>query len=269
MSREAKLAAVIGWPIAHSKSPAMLNAAFAATNIDAEMIAMGAPPEQFAATVQGLRELPMLGASITLPHKLAAHALCDELSPAARAIGAVNCLALERGRLIGHNTDASGFGDAARGANLELAGSRVVLLGAGGAARAVAYAAAEAGAHVDVIARSPCAWFAAQPWSELATTIARADLLVDCTPTGLDEASDAAFAAQIPLDALPKSAGVATLVYHRATALLERARALGHATLDGRAMLVHQAGRAFAIWTGRTAPVDIIARALDESLKTS
>jgi shikimate dehydrogenase len=257
---------VIGWPIAHSKSPAMLNAAFAAAQIDAEMIAMGAPPEQFAATVQGLRELPMLGASVTLPHKLAAHALCDELSPAARAIGAVNCLALERGRLIGHNTDASGFVDAL---NMPLAGMRVVLLGAGGAARAVAYAAAEAGAHVDVIARSACAWFAAQPWRELATAIARADLLVDCTPTGLDEASDTAFAAQIPLEALPKSAGVATLVYHRATALLDRARALGHSTLDGRAMLVHQAARAFAIWTGRAAPVDIIARALDDSLKTS
>ena len=260
------LAAVVGWPIAHSKSPAMLNAAFAATQLDAEMIAMGAPPEQFAATVQGLRELPMLGASITLPHKLAAHALCDELSPAARAIGAVNCLTLERGRLIGHNTDASGFVDAV---NMPLASARVVLLGAGGAARAVAYAAADAGAHVDVIARSPCAWFAAQPWSELATAIAGADLLVDCTPAGLDEAGDAVFASQIPLHALPRSATVATLVYHRATALLERARALGHATLDGRAMLVHQAARAFAIWTGRAAPVAVMTRALDESLKTS
>jgi shikimate dehydrogenase len=261
-----RLAAVLGWPIAHSKSPAMLNAAFAATQIDAEMIAMGAAPEQFAATVQGLRDLPMLGASITLPHKLAAHALCDELSPAARAIGAVNCLALERGRLIGHNTDASGFVDAV---NLPLAGTRVVLLGAGGAARAVAYAAADAGAHVDVIARSPCAWFAAQPWSELATAIAGADLLVDCTPAGLDEAGDAVFAAQIPLHVLPRSATVATLVYHRATALLERARSLGHATLDGRAMLVHQAARAFAIWTGRAAPVAVMTHALDESLKTS
>jgi shikimate dehydrogenase len=260
------IAAVVGWPIAHSKSPAMLNAAFAATNIDAEMIAMGTPPEQFAATVQGLRELPMLGASITLPHKLAAHALCDELSPAARAIGAVNCLVLEHGKLVGHNTDSLGFVDAV---NMPLGGMRVVLLGAGGAARAVAYGAAQAGAHVDVIARSPCAWFAAQPWSELATAIARADLLVDCTPAGLDEAGDAAFAAQIPLDALPKSAAVATLVYHRATALLERARALGHATLDGRAMLVHQAARAFAIWTDRVAPVEIMTRALDESLKTS
>jgi shikimate dehydrogenase len=260
------LAAVVGWPIAHSKSPAMLNAAFAATQIDAEMIAMGAPPEQFAATVHGLRELPMLGASITLPHKLAAHALCDDLSPAAHAIGAVNCLALERGRLIGHNTDASGFVDAVA---TPLAGMRVVLLGAGGAARAVAYGAAQAGAHVDVIARSPCAWFAAQPWSALATAVADADLLVDCTPAGLDAAGDAAFAAQIPLHALPESAAVATLVYHRATALLDQARSLGHRTLDGRAMLVHQAARAFAIWTDRVAPVDVMTRALDESLKTS
>jgi shikimate dehydrogenase len=175
-------------------------------------------------------------------------------------------LALEQGRLIGHNTDASGFVDAVA---MPLADKRVVLLGAGGAARAVAYGAAQAGAHVDVIARSPCAWFAAQPWSELATAIANAELLVDCTPAGLDAAGDAAFAAQLPLERLPGSACVATLVYHRRTSVLERAAALGHATLDGRAMLVHQAAHAFAIWTQRVAPVEIMSRALDESLKTS
>jgi shikimate dehydrogenase len=264
-----RLAAVLGWPIAHSKSPAMLGAAFAATGIDAEMVAMGTPPEQLAATIDGLRKLPMLGASVTLPHKLATHALCDELSPGARAIGAVNCLALDRERLVGHNTDASGFVDAASAEGIDLATARVVLLGAGGAARAVAYGAAEAGAIVDVVARSACAWFAARPWSELGAALARADLLVDCTPAGLDAAGDAAFAAAIPLDALPKHARVATLVYHRRTSLLERASALGHATLDGRAMLVHQAARAFTIWTARAAPVEIMTRALDDSLKIS
>ncbi|MGE5184763.1 MAG: hypothetical protein ACM31C_21975, partial [Acidobacteriota bacterium] len=99
--------------------------------------------------------------------------------------------------------------------------------------------------------------------------LARAELVVDCTPTGLDAAADAAFAAALPLDALPAGALVATLVYHRRTALLERAAARGHPTLDGRAMLVHQAARAIAIWTGREPPVDIMTRALDAALVKS
>lgn len=263
------IAAVLGWPIEHSKSPVMLNAAFAATSIDAEMVAMGTPPEQLAATVDGLRKLPMLGASVTVPHKLAAHALCDDLSPAARAIGAVNCLALEGTRLVGHNTDATGFVAAAAAAGIELRNTRIVLLGAGGAARAVAYGASQAGATIDVVARSACTWIAARPWTELAAALARAELVVDCTPTGLEAASDTAFAAAMPWDALPESARVATLIYHRRTSLLERAAERGHAILDGRAMLVHQAAHAFAIWTRRVAPVAIMARALDDSLKIS
>jgi shikimate dehydrogenase len=264
-----QLAAVLGWPIAHSRSPAMLNAAFHAAGIAAEMIAMATAPDQLAATIDGLRTLPMLGASVTVPHKLAAHALCDELSPAARAIGAVNCLELDRGRLVGHNTDAPGFVDAARDVGIELRDLHVVLLGAGGAARAVAHGAAGAGASIEIVARSPCAWFAARPWTELAAAIAHADLLVDCTPAGLAPDTDAAFAASLPLEGLPAGARVATLVYHRTTALLERAGALGHATVDGRGMLVHQAARAFAIWTARPAPVAVMTRALDDSLKTS
>ena len=121
----------MGWPVEHSKSPAMMNAAFAATGIDAEMIRVGVPPDQFAAKLAALRALPMLGASITIPHKLAAHDRCDELTPAARAIGAVNCLALADGKLIGHNTDAPGFVDAASAAGITLANANTILLGAG------------------------------------------------------------------------------------------------------------------------------------------
>ncbi|HEY0251277.1 MAG TPA: hypothetical protein VGC41_07100, partial [Kofleriaceae bacterium] len=145
-----RTAVVLGWPIEHSKSPQIMNAAFSATGISAEMIRVGVPPEQFAAKLAELRALPMLGASVTIPHKLAAHDLADELSPAARAIGAVNCLELRDGTLIGHNTDAPGFVDA-----LPRKPHRVVLLGAGGAARAVAYGCKELGAEVAVVARTP------------------------------------------------------------------------------------------------------------------
>src|SRR5258706_1680459 len=267
-----KVAAVLGWPVEHSRSPAIMNAAFAALGVDAEMIAMGVPPEHFASSVAGLRALPMLGASVTIPHKFAAHALCDELAPAARAIGAVNCLALDGDRLVGHNTDARGFVDALRAAGIihgpaaspTSAATRAVLLGAGGAARACAYGLAEAGVAVDIVART--AQETVRPWSELAAALATADLVVDCTPTGLDPATDAAFVATLPLAALSKRACVVTLVYHRRTILLERASELGHSTLDGRAMLVHQGARSFSIWTGLAAPIEIMTRALDESI---
>src|SRR5690348_6110374 len=107
-----RIAAVIGWPVEHARSPAIVNAAFTATGIDAHMIAVAAPPARLAAEIQALRAGDMLGASVTLPHKIAAAALCDALDPDARQIGAVNCLALHHARQIGHNTDAAGFCDA-------------------------------------------------------------------------------------------------------------------------------------------------------------
>ncbi len=255
---------VLGWPVAHSKSPAMLNAAFAATGIDAEMHKLAVPPEGLAAKLAELRSLPMLGASVTVPHKLAAHDLCDELTPAARAIGAVNCIAVAGTRLVGHNTDAPGFVDAVTAAGQRLAGQRVVLLGAGGAARAVAYGCREAGADVAVAARRPAhvTWTRAHAWSELASMFASAALVVDCTSAGLDRARDAELVATLPLDALAPAARVATLVYHATTILLERAAARGHSTLDGRAMLVHQGARAFTLWTGVAAPLDAMTAAL-------
>jgi shikimate dehydrogenase len=252
---------VIGHPVAHSKSPEMIDAAFAAMGIDAVMERLDVAPETLSDEIARLRASRMIGASVTVPHKVAVAALCDELSDAARAIGAVNCLEL-RGGLVGHNTDAPGFADALAAAGWQV--EHAVLLGAGGAARAVAHALGAA--QVEIIARR-----GALPWTDaqLRASFARADLVVDCTPTGLDATSDTAFAASLPLDALAPAARVATLVYHRRTALLERAASLGHATLDGRAMLVHQAARALTIWTGREPPLEIMTRALDASVVKS
>jgi shikimate dehydrogenase len=259
------VAAVLGWPIEHSKSPVMMNAAFAAVGLDASMVAMGVPPERFASTVAELRAIPMLGASVTIPHKIAAHAICDELAPAAIATGAVNCLALDGTRLIGYNTDAAGFVDALRGEGFEFKGKRVVLIGAGGAARAVAFGATGAGATIEVYSRSHVAWTPPRPLNELASGFAHADLVVDCTPAGLDPEIDLEFTTALPIDALNKSTHVATLVYHRRTALLERARARGNFTHDGLGMLAHQGAHAFAIWTKLPPPIDIMMRALEQS----
>jgi shikimate dehydrogenase len=267
-----RLAAVLGFPVEHSRSPQLLNAAFAAAGVDAVMVPIGVPPEDLAAAVAGLGAMRALGASVTVPHKLAAAALCDELSPAARAIGAVNCLRFDGGRITGHNTDEGGFVDGLAAAGFDPRGRRAVLLGAGGAARAVAYGLRAAGVPEDrlaVIARHPerVAWAPASPWTEdrLRAAFAGADLVVDCTPAGLGE-GEAAFVDALPLDALRPAAWAATLIYHRRTIWLERASARGHSTVDGRAMLVHQGARAFAIWTGRPAPLDAMARALDDAL---
>jgi shikimate dehydrogenase len=266
-----RVAAVIGWPVEHSRSPQMFEAAFAEAGLDAVMIPIGVPPESFPSVITALRAMRALGACVTLPHKLAAAALCDELSPAARAIGAVNCLHIGD-RLVGHNTDCHGFTDSLLAAGLPPAGLRCVLLGAGGAARAVAHGLVAAGAAaVDVLARDPerIPWTAARPWTptELRAAFSRADLLIDTTPVGLaDTPTDLAAVDALPLDALHPGASVATLVYHRRTRLIERAAALGHPTLDGRGMLVHQGARAFAIFTGAPPPVAAMQRALDAAL---
>jgi shikimate dehydrogenase len=273
ISGATRLAAVIGWPVEHSRSPQLLNAAFAAAGLDAVLVPIGARPEAFATVVAGLHAAGALGASVTLPHKRAAHALCHEHSAAARAIGAVNCLQFDGARIVGHNTDCDGFVDGLVAAGLARP-QRVVLLGAGGAARGVAYGVRHA-TTIEVIARRPPedAWEPAvtvSAWSpaSLERAFATADLVVDCTPIGLDATTEATLVEAIPLQALPPTAWVAGLVYHRPTLLLERARAAGHRTVDGRAMLVHQGARAFTIWTGKPAPVAAMTIALDDALRS-
>jgi shikimate dehydrogenase len=271
-----RIAAVIGWPVEHSRSPQMLNAAFANRGVDAVLVPMAVPPDKLGAAVAGLRAARALGASVTLPHKIAVAEECDVLSPAARAIGAVNCLHFTDDGIVGHNTDSAGFVD-----SLEEAGCvqppRVVLLGAGGAARAVAYGLSSASA-VEIVARDVerASWIGAMqkaarrlvatPWSELGAALARADLVVDCTPIGLSR-DEQSLTDGLPIASIRREAWVVTLVYHRPTILLERAQQLGHPTLDGRGMLVHQGARAFAIWTNQPAPVAAMRHALDEALR--
>jgi shikimate dehydrogenase len=178
--------------------------------------------------------------------------------PDACAIGAANCLEVRDGKLIAHNTDAGGFTDA-----LGFAPRHAVVLGAGGAARAVAYGLRAT--HVDVVSRRPASWTPSHAWTELPALLAHADLVVDCTSAGLDARTDEELADSVPLDRLGAGATVATLIYHRPTRLLERAAALGYSTVDGGGMLVHQGARALTIWTGLPAPIDVMSRALDDS----
>lgn len=252
-------AVVIGWPVEHSKSPPMITAALGAMRIDGFMSAMPVPPEGLAAAISVFRDVLPLGVSVTVPHKEAVLALVDEVSPEAHAIGAANCLQFVDDRVIAHNTDAGGFAD-----SLGFTPHRAVILGAGGAARAVAYGLRKA--HIAVVARRPASWTASHAWSELPALLADADLLVDCTSAGLDPRTDEELADAVPLGTLPRTATVATLIYHRPTKLVERATALGYSTVDGRRMLVHQGARALLIWTGHAAPIEVMSRALDDSL---
>nr|HEX4315769.1 hypothetical protein [Kofleriaceae bacterium] len=263
-----RLAAVIGWPVEHSRSPQMLNAAFAAAGVDAALVPLGVPPDALPAAVATLRAIGALGASVTTPHKLAALALCDELAPEAFAIGAVNCLRIADGRVIGHNTDGPGFADAIAAAGVAAPG-HAVLLGAGGAARAVAHGLRSLHATTEVVARGACAWCTPTPWAELAAALARADLVVDCTPIGLDPAAEPAFVDALPLAQLRAHATVATLVYHRRARILDRAAARGHRTVDGAAMLVHQGAHAFRLWTGLPAPIDVMTRVVADAITSS
>lgn len=263
-----RLAAVLGWPVSHSRSPALHNAAFEATRLDAAMLALAVAPAGFADAVRGLAAVDCLGASVTVPHKEAALALCDHADDDARAIGAVNCLAFAGGRIVGHNTDAGGFLDSLREADLLTRPREAIILGGGGAARAVAAALGKLDLGVTVVARHPdrVAWCKARPWSALSDLLAECTLLVDGTSAGLDPAADRALAASVACDRLQTEAAVVSLVYHRRTALADAAEAHGLRTLDGRGMLLHQAARAFTLWTARAAPLPAMRLALDLSL---
>jgi len=264
-----RVGAVLGWPVAHSASPALHNAAFRALGLDAVFVALPVAPADLPAAVRGLAALGVLGASVTVPHKQAIAPLCDALDASAERVGAVNCLVLAGGRIVGHNTDAGGFTDALRGElERDPRGARAVLLGAGGAARAVAVALADGGAaHVDVVARAPAsvAWCAARPWTadSLAALLPACDLLVDCTPVGLARDQAGAVPVEVPIDLLPAGAVAVALSYGaQGSALLARARARGLAAMDGAAMLVHQGARAFTLWTGQPAPLPVMHAAL-------
>lgn len=280
-----ELYAVIGAPVAHSRSPAMMNAAFAALGIDATYVALEVHPGQIRAAVEGIRALGLAGVNVTIPHKEAVLVLCDELDPSARLVGAVNTIArsAEDRRLVGHNTDAPGFVDALREARHEPGGGRAVILGAGGAARAVAVGLATAGAaSITIAGRSEAralevvgelsheltstSW-SARAIDGLGAELTGADLLVNCTPAGMEGGpSGIELASALPIDRLGRNALVVDLVYRpRETSLLARARETGLKTLNGSTMLLHQGARAFTIWRGSSAPLDRMREVLESA----
>jgi shikimate dehydrogenase len=255
---------VLGWPVAHSRSPAMHEAAYAALGLDGwRYQRLPVPPELFAETVRALAAAGFAGANVTIPHKEAALAVASEATARAREIGAANTLTFrEDGTIAADNTDAPGLLAAlgewgARPAPgegaVDASGRTAVVLGAGGSARAVVWALREAGAAVTVVARRQEAAraVAADLGVGHAATPRPADLLVNCTPVGLDDAR------ATPLEDPSAYPTVADMVYREgATELLRRARQAGSRTVDGLEILVRQGALSLEVWTGRPAPLD-------------
>lgn len=265
MSRDFIRAAVIGHPVAHSLSPLIHNHWIGAYGLFGEYKAVDVAPEKLAAELPRLcTEEEYRGFSVTIPHKQAVMALCGELDESARAVGAVNTLTADAdGKLTGYNTDASGFIGSVREAapDFNFARGPVLVLGGGGAARAVVYGLKQAGARNIVVcnrtqdkADEIAGAFGVEsaPWEERMDAAENAALLVNTTALGMKGQPPLIF----DTDALPDDALVCDIVYNpRRTDLLRAAEAAGLETVEGLGMLLHQARPAFARWFGVTPEV--------------
>jgi shikimate dehydrogenase len=264
---------VLGWPVAHSRSPAIHNAALAHLGMGSwRYQLLPVPPPLFGETARALGQAGFVGANVTIPHKEAALAVADEASEAARAIGAANTLSFaEDGTISAENTDAPGLIAA-----LEQPpqGMRALVLGAGGSARAAAWALREAGAG-EVLIWNRTAGRAEELARALGVravdTPQKADLLVNCTSVGLERLQPSATEAEVlnqlglTFDQVGEYSYVVDLVYHAGpTPLLAAAQAHGVKTLDGLEILVAQGALSFELWTGRAPPIDVMRRAARE-----
>ena len=261
-----RVAAVIGDPVRHSLSPALHNAAFRALDLDWVYLAFEVPPGSGAAAVEAVRTLGIDGLNVTMPHKADVAAAVDRLSPVARRLGAVNTVVRQGSTLVGESTDGEGFVAALRtDEGFDPAGKRCLVVGAGGAARAVVLALAEAGASEVVVAgRTPerveaaAALAGARGRVGSVDEASDADLVVNATPVGMGGDPG------VPLD--PERVGpgqvVADLVYHPlATPFLEAARKRGAVAVNGLGMLIHQAALSFRLWTGEDPPLEVLSAA--------
>lgn len=265
----ANFVGVIGWPLEHTLSPVIHSAAFRRSDLDWVYLAWAVEPEMLPDAIRGLRALGALGANVTMPHKESVMSHLDELSGDARTVGAVNTIQRVGSRLIGHNTDVDGFRRFLDGdAGIDPSGMRVLVLGAGGAARAVvraldglgvaelAVAARDVGKGSKLVELAAHARGSAISWEDAAASAPSYDMVVNATPLGTGSGD--------PLPDVEWGPGriVVDLVYDPpSTALVERARAAGAHAWGGIGMLVHQAAASFGIWTGQDPPLETMSAA--------
>ncbi|MHB8103920.1 MAG: shikimate dehydrogenase [Dehalococcoidales bacterium] len=272
ISGKTKVCALIGDPVEHTMSPAMHNTAFQKLGLDYVYIPFRVKPEELPQAVAGLKALNVTGFNVTIPHKVKVILLLDSLDPLAEKIGAVNTVVNDNGTLKGYNTDAEGFFRALKEHNIEPKGKNAVVLGAGGASRAISYILAREGASLTILNRQQ-----ELDWAEdiaqlirkdfkrdvkvlelghLNEVLSGVDLLINATSVGMSPLADVS---PVPAGLLVKVPVVFDIVYSPIkTRLLKEAAAAGAKTIGGVHMLAWQGALAFEKWTGRTPPIDIM-----------
>jgi shikimate dehydrogenase len=279
-----RLVGVMGWPVEHTISPAMHNAAFDAASLNWRYLPLAVHPDRVGEAVRGLRAMSFAGSNVTVPHKRAVMDHLDAITEQAQAIGAVNTIVIQdQGHTIGHNTDAMGFLRALAEDGFRPEGKRAVVLGAGGAARALVYGLASIGASVTILNRTlsraeslvadlACLFTGTDTRTSLQhralpltpaalqEMIPSADLLVNATSVGMwPEAERSPWPEELPI---PPSLTVFDAVYNPLeTKLMRQARAAGAHVIGGLGMLVHQGAAAWELWTEQDAPVAVMAAA--------
>lgn len=273
-----RLCYLVGYPVEHSMSPAMHNAAFKALGLDAEYRLAPVKPEQLEEFIDKLREDEALGASVTIPHKVEVMRHLDHVDETARAIGAVNTIVHREGRLYGYNTDSTGGVGALMEEYGSLEGRNVTILGAGGASRAITYQVSRVDCKVIVLNRSverarnlvddlrsqTSAELSYGGLTQLPGVIDDTDVLINTTSVGMSpNVSDS----PVPEGLLHGGLFVYDVVYNPVkTKLLRDAEAKGAGTLSGVKMLVYQGAEAFRMWTGVEPPVELMQRVVEEKL---
>ena len=287
-SGRTRVLGVFGYPVGHSLSPAMHNAALAAAGLDYVYVPFEVEPERLGEAAQAIRALGIVGINVTIPHKEAIIEYMDEVSEEARLIGSVNTIHNHEGRLKGYSTDGEGFLESLRSEGFGPEGKRAVVLGAGGSAKAAVYAMAKSGVRVTVANRTPERGAAlaeqinailsrdsvdALPLTEsegLQRRIREADLLVNCTSVGMSPNTGDT---PCPKEMLHPRLLVYDLVYNPVrTRLLSEAEEVGARSMNGVKMLVHQGAESFRIWLHRDPPLDtmeqIVVSALESRART-
>ena len=282
VSGKTKVCGVIGDPIEHTMSPAMHNTAFEKLGLDYLYVPFRVSAEELASAIEGRRALNIRGLNVTIPHKVSVIPLLDKLDPLAEKIGAVNTIANYDGMLTGYNTDATGFLQALLEHGIEPDGKNTVILGAGGASRAISFTLAERGAHLIILNRKleldwaeELAGRISQTFQQnikafehneenLSMALAKADILVNATSVGM---SPDIKATPVPTRLLKPGLVVFDIVYNPLkTRLLREAEEAGSRTISGIDMLAWQGALAFETWTNFKAPLELMRQQAIEML---
>ena len=271
-----KTLGIIGWPVSHSLSPVMHNAAFTALSLDYSYIPLPIHPDHLEQGIKGLKSMGFVGANVTIPHKVSIMPYLDELDHSAKLTGAVNTIVIKEGKAIGYNTDAQGFVLSLLVKNITLTDKFVVIMGAGGAARAVVSGLLEHNvANIMIGTRNveKAAEFIQNfpaytnlqgcNWDEplFKKAMEQCDILINCTPIGMEASSQATL--PINWETIPANAVICDLIYNPPlTQFLADAQNRGHVIINGAGMLIEQGALAFELWTGKNAPRQIMSASI-------